>query len=64
MKLTLLILVTGFGLMGASSRAGDSSEAYNGHLIPEPKLHDYSMATRTPGFSTVTDVQDAEGNAL
>jgi hypothetical protein len=64
MKLILLILVTSIGLIGSSSRAGDSSESYNGHLIPEPKLHDYVKAERTPGFSPITEIQDNEGRIL
>jgi hypothetical protein len=31
-------------------------------LIAEPTLADYSHATRTPGFSPITDVVDANGN--
>jgi hypothetical protein len=64
MKLILLILVTGLGLIGSISQAGDSSEAYNGHLIPEPKLHDYVKADRTPGLSPITEIQDSEGRLI
>jgi hypothetical protein len=61
MKLFLLILVAGIGLFGGTSQAGDSSECYNGHLIAEPRLPDYVHAERSPGFSPITEIQDADG---
>jgi hypothetical protein len=64
MKLFLLILVALTGLIQGSSLANDSNESFNGHLISEPKLPDYVKAERTPGFSSITDIQDAEGRPV
>jgi hypothetical protein len=36
---------------------------YNGNLIPEPKLTDYSQGNRAPGImGAPEEVQDSEGN--
>ena len=64
MKLFLLILLTLTSLPHGSSMANDSNESFNGHLISEPKLPDYVKAERTPGFSAITDIQDAEGRPV
>jgi hypothetical protein len=42
--------------------ADSHTDTVNGNLIPEPTLADYDHATRTPGFSPITDIVDANGN--
>ncbi|MBU6155193.1 MAG: hypothetical protein KGP28_12890 [Bdellovibrionales bacterium] len=64
MKLCLLILIAVAGLLGATSMASNPDEAMNGHLIAEPKLQDYVKAKRSPGFSPITEIQDANGNPV
>ena len=36
------------------------SDSVNGNLIRQPELRDYRQGDRTPGFSPITDVIEAE----
>ena len=55
-------LITSMSLVQGSSLAGSQEDSVNGNLISEPKLQDYGRAERTPGFSAITEVRDANGN--
>ncbi|MBC7397537.1 MAG: hypothetical protein H7333_08845 [Bdellovibrionales bacterium] len=61
----VMIVILGFSI--ASTMAGETkpdTSAANGNLIPEPALHDYSKAQRTPGFSPIYAVVDQNGNSV
>jgi hypothetical protein len=57
-------LITSMSLIQGSSLAGSQDDSVNGNRIAEPKLQDYVRAERTPGFSAITDVRDANGDSV
>jgi hypothetical protein len=61
----ILVLIASSGLtQGLSSNAGPLGDASDGNRIAEPELKDYVRAERTPGFSPVTGVVDANGDPV
>jgi hypothetical protein len=48
-------------LFSSFSMAGSSTDSVNGNRIAEPKLADYHVGDRTPGFSAITDIVNADG---
>jgi hypothetical protein len=60
---SFLFLIVFFSAFSAVSMADSVQDSANGNLIAEPTLPDYVAATRTPGFSPITDVVDVNGNA-
>jgi hypothetical protein len=60
----MILFTLVFSILIPVSRAGNLPDTVNGNLIREPELSDYRSATRTPGFSPVSAVVDAEGNPV
>jgi hypothetical protein len=61
MRTFFLLSTLGLALTLPTSAESDSA---NGNLIRNPALSDYREASRSPGFSPVTDVIDADGAAV
>jgi hypothetical protein len=61
----ILVLIASSGLtQGLSSQAGSFGDPSDGNRIAEPELRDYVRAERTPGFSPITGIVDANGDPI